>query len=66
MATAGMGDVLSGVISGLIAQGVPIEQAARLGVVWHAMAGDKAAQKGGQRGLLAMDLLPYLRQLSNS
>lgn len=64
MATAGMGDVLSGVIGGLLSQGVPMEQAARLGVVWHAIAGDRAA-KEGERGLLAMDLFPHLRQLSN-
>jgi len=64
MATAGMGDVLSGVIGGLLAQSVPMEQATRLGVVWHAIAGDRAAQEG-ERGLLAMDLMPYLRQLCN-
>lgn len=64
MATAGMGDVLSGVIGGLIAQGVPLGDAAKLGVYMHAVAGDMAAQEG-ERGLIAMDLMPFLRRLSN-
>ena len=62
MATGGMGDVLTGVIAGLLAQGVSPDQAARLGVCLHARAGDLAAQEG-QRGLLASDLLPVLRRL---
>lgn len=65
MATAGMGDVLSGVIGGLIAQGVPLFDAAQLGVYMHAKAGDLAA-KEGERGMLAMDLMPYLRRIANS
>lgn len=64
MASAGMGDVLSGVIGGLMAQGIPIAEAAQLGVCMHAMAGDLAA-KEGERGLIATDLLPYLRRLAN-
>jgi len=65
MASAGMGDVLSGVIGGLVAQRIPLIVAAKLGVYLHAMAGDLAAAAGGERGLIATDLLPYLRQLSN-
>jgi hydroxyethylthiazole kinase-like uncharacterized protein yjeF len=65
MATAGMGDVLSGVIAGWLAQGLPLADAAEWGVYMHALAGDMAAQQGGERGLMAMDLMPYLRQLSN-
>jgi ADP-dependent NAD(P)H-hydrate dehydratase / NAD(P)H-hydrate epimerase len=65
MATAGMGDILSGVIGGLIAQGIPLGEAAHLGVVMHAVAGDMAA-KDGERGMIATDLLPYLRRLGNS
>lgn len=65
MASAGMGDVLSGVIGGLIAQGIPLGDAAKLGVLIHAMAGDLAA-KEGERGTVAMDLMPYLRRLVNS
>jgi hydroxyethylthiazole kinase-like uncharacterized protein yjeF len=64
MATAGMGDVLSGVIGGLLAQKVPLEIAASLGVYIHALAGDLAA-KNFQRGLMASDLMPLLRQLVN-
>lgn len=64
MATAGMGDVLSGVIGGLMAQGIPLTESARLGVLVHAMAGDLAA-KEGERGMMATDLLPYLRRLMN-
>ncbi len=64
MATAGMGDILSGVIGGLLAQGIPSGEAARLGVLMHATAGDMAA-KEGERGMIATDLLPYLRRLSN-
>lgn len=64
MATAGMGDILSGVIGGLVAQRIPIDDAAKLGVYTHAMAADLAA-KDGERGMIATDLLPYLRQLSN-
>lgn len=65
MASAGMGDILSGVIGGLLAQGIPYTEAARLGVILHAMAGDMAA-KEGERGMIATDLLPFLRRLSNS
>lgn len=64
MASAGMGDVLSGVIGGLIAQGLPLPEAAKLGVMIHALAGDLAA-KEGERGMIATDLLPYLRRLMN-
>lgn len=64
MATAGMGDVLSGVLGGLIAQGIPVNIAAKLGVLLHAMAGDEAA-KQGQRGMIASDLFLHLRRLVN-
>jgi ADP-dependent NAD(P)H-hydrate dehydratase / NAD(P)H-hydrate epimerase len=65
MATGGMGDILSGVIGGLLAQGVPLADAAKLGVLVHAMAGDLAAQDGGERGMIASDLMMYLRHLVN-
>lgn len=64
MASGGMGDVLTGVIAGLLAQGLTLKQAAELGVCLHATAGDLAA-KEGKRGLLALDLMPYLRNLVN-
>lgn len=64
MATAGMGDVLTGIIAGLLAQGLSLNDAARCGVLVHAMAADLAAQEG-QRGLLASDLFPFLRRVVN-
>lgn len=64
MASAGMGDVLSGVIGGLLAQELPLETAASLGVYIHALAGDYAA-KEGERGLMALDLMPFLRKIVN-
>jgi hydroxyethylthiazole kinase-like uncharacterized protein yjeF len=60
MATAGMGDVLTGVIAGLRAQLGESARAARVGVLVHALAGDSAAQ-GGQRGLIATDVIAELR-----
>lgn len=63
MASGGMGDVLSGIVGGLMAQGLSVENAARLGAVLHANAADLAADDMGQRGLLATDLIPYLCQL---
>lgn len=66
MASGGMGDVLSGIIGGLLAQRFSAFDAARLAVCAHALAGDMAAQDGGgERGLLALDLLPYVRRLLN-
>ena len=65
MASGGMGDVLTGVVAALLAQGLPPFVAARAGVYLHGRAGDLAAQSGGERGLLATDLLPFLRRLVN-
>ena len=65
IATGGMGDVLSGVMGGLVAQGLSLEEAARIGVLIHAQAADNAALASGERGLLAMDLMPYLQRLVN-
>jgi NAD(P)H-hydrate epimerase len=59
MASPGMGDVLTGVIAGLLAQTSDLPASARAGVLVHAMAGDIAAQRG-ERGLLATDLLVHL------
>ncbi|MDX1491133.1 MAG: NAD(P)H-hydrate dehydratase [Pseudohongiellaceae bacterium] len=65
MASGGMGDVLSGIIGALLAQGLNAPQAARLGVCVHGEAADLAALDNGERGLLATDLLPYVRRLLN-
>jgi ADP-dependent NAD(P)H-hydrate dehydratase / NAD(P)H-hydrate epimerase len=66
MATAGMGDVLSGIIGGLLAQGLSPYDAATQGAVIHALAGDLAAKESGERGLVATDLLPFVRELVNA
>jgi ADP-dependent NAD(P)H-hydrate dehydratase / NAD(P)H-hydrate epimerase len=65
MAVGGMGDLLTGVIAALRAQGFSAFDAARFGALLHASAGDVAAAAGGERGLLPSDLLMPLRQLSN-
>ena len=64
MAAPGMGDALTGVIAALVAQGLPLADAARIGVQVHALAGDHAAQVG-ERGLLARDLIAMLRHVVN-
>jgi NAD(P)H-hydrate epimerase len=64
MASGGMGDVLTGVIAGLMAQGLNAWRAARLGVALHAQAGDAAACDG-EAGTLASDLFRHLRRLRN-
>ena len=64
MAAPGMGDVLTGVIAALVAQGLPLAEAARAGVQLHALAGDRAA-RSGERGMLARDLIGALRGLVN-
>lgn len=64
MAGPGMGDVLTGIIAGLRAQGLERELAAVAGVDIHARAGDAAA-RDGQRGILASDLLGELKACVN-
>lgn len=64
MASAGMGDVLTGIIAALLGQGFTAEQAAILGVQAHAQAGDIAA-RGGERGMIASDLINALRVIVN-
>ena len=65
MATGGMGDVLSGVIAGLVAQGLTLAQSLCCGVCIHGEAADLAKEADGQRGMLATDLFLYIRQLIN-
>jgi NAD(P)H-hydrate epimerase len=66
MASGGMGDVLAGVIAGLLAQGLSLNQAAEQGVYGHGYAADVAVEHDGQRGLLASDLMPHLRRWVNA
>ena len=65
MASGGMGDVLTGVIAGLLAQGLEAYEAAQLGVLVHALSADQAALDG-ERGMVATDLMPFIRQQVNS
>lgn len=60
MATAGSGDVLTGIIAALLARGLGPAAAARAGVLWHARAGDAAAVRQGQHHLLARDIIDGL------
>lgn len=60
MATGGSGDVLTGIICGLLAGGLPALEAARLGVYCHGLAGEEAAKTKGYYGLIAGDLLTSL------
>ena len=61
MASGGMGDVLGGIIAGLLAQGLSLLAASQLAVHVHGEAADRLAKKQGERGLLASDLIPMIR-----
>ena len=61
MATAGSGDVLTGIITSLLAQGYTSEESAILGVWLHGKAGDNAAEKRTEAGLIARDIIEELR-----
>lgn len=60
MATGGSGDVLTGIITGLLAQGYTPQEAAIFGVWLHGKAGDLVAQHIGQESIIASDLIEYL------
>lgn len=62
LATAGTGDVLAGIISGMLAQGLKPFDAACVGVYIHGLAGEMLKEKIGNTGALASDLLPFLPQ----
>ncbi len=65
MSSGGMGDVLTGVIAALIAQGLDAWTASCLAVCLHAQAADSCAQNQGGIGMLAQDLIPYLQKQIN-
>jgi len=65
MASAGMGDVLTGIVAGAMAQGVDAVRATRVAVCLHSFAADRVAARDSQRGLLATDLLPEVRAILN-
>lgn len=60
MATAGSGDVLTGIITSLLAQGYLPAEAVQLGVYLHGLAGDLAAEDIGEESLIASDIINYL------
>ena len=61
MATGGMGDVLTGVIAGLLAQGLSLKDATEAGVDLHAKAADLASLEVGEAGLTPSDVIEELR-----
>ncbi|GJM13431.1 MAG: bifunctional NAD(P)H-hydrate repair enzyme Nnr [Pseudohongiella sp.] len=65
MATGGMGDVLSGIVGSLVAQGNSLENSLCAAVCIHGEAADLSMQAHGQRGMAATDLMPYVRELVN-
>jgi len=66
MASGGMGDVLCGIIAGLIAQGFSVQDALPLAVWLHGTAGDNASRREGETGLIASDLITEVRPIINS
>ena len=62
MATAGSGDVLTGIITGLLAKGYKQEEACKLGMYLHGLAGDLAVKDLGKESLIASDIIKYLPQ----
>lgn len=64
MASGGMGDLLTGIVGGLVVQGNTLETAAEMGACLHGAAADRAAV-AGERGMLATDLLSPIRRLIN-
>ena len=62
LAKGGSGDVLAGVIGGLLAQGAELQDAAVLGVCLHGMAGDAAARALGKRSLLAHEIGDFISE----
>ena len=66
MATAGAGDVLTGIIGGLCAQGVPVGDALSLGAHVHGLAGERAAAELGSDAVIATDLIEWLGEAIQS
>ena len=60
MATAGSGDVLSGIIAGLMAQGYEVYDAACLGAYIHGLSGDIASEALGEHSVIASDILEHI------
>ena len=65
MASGGMGDILSGIIAALLAQGLTLFDAACCGALLHGKAANEIAREQGERGMLASDLFFWLQKLVN-
>ncbi len=65
MATGGMGDVLTGIIAAMLAQGLSLVDAAKVAVLLHSAAADELARQEGQIGLLASDVVQHSRTVLN-
>ena len=66
MASGGMGDVLAGILGGLLAQGFKIDDALKLGVFLHGFVGDRVAALKGEMGLIASDVIEGLPEGLNA
>ena len=62
MAVAGSGDVLTGIIAGLMAQGKEAFEAGCVGVTIHGVLGERATSELGEHGCMASDLISYMRK----
>lgn len=63
MSTGGSGDVLSGIIAGMLAGGLPLAGAAKMGTYVHCQAGDRAAEKKGKYAMLASDIISSIGEV---
>jgi NAD(P)H-hydrate epimerase len=63
MSTGGSGDVLAGIIAGMLAGGLPLFEAAQIGTYVHCLAGDKAAEKKGKYAMLASDIIDGISEV---
>ena len=63
MSTGGSGDVLAGIIAGMLAGGLTLADAARMGTYVHCRAGDLAAERKGNYAMLASDIISYIEEV---
>ena len=66
MSTGGSGDVLSGIIAGMIAGGLPLLEASKMGTYVHCLAGDKAEEKKGKYAMLASDIISCIGEVMHN
>ncbi len=62
MASGGMGDVLAGILAGMLSQSLGVEDALKLGVFLHGFVGDRMAETQGEMGMIASDVVEALPQ----